>query len=399
MGAVVNYSRMNSVKLSQFDLCGTFRLTKAEVTGIESLVKRLGEDEFLSRNSAYYPFKPKSLAGAAFEYAQLNELLPMSGKPAFVVCEKMHSLATRVVNSIQQTNKIHLFQDGVHFDTVAQKCAQECADNLVRLINNQPAIKTVTQLSDETRLNPDQLLDKSVIFADNQKQLYMCANALPTAVEHLITPGRGSSKLGTLVQAVRQHKGLKPLGFTQIYYSYYINQQYGKIFPKALKQLPTKLLVMDDFIFRGVTLTRIKKELTAQGHQVTNGAITTSFFSNLLDYSGVPKSVFKTRAWTKYIDIIPNQFDNPSSNQEELRSALQWSTWELPHVLPKLRGNDPRHTADYCAMQKAELLANKCGADLYQASAKISPAAVQYNQAVRAQIEKYDAEYQATLTR
>ena len=383
---------MNEVKLSQFDLCGTFRLTKSETVGIDHLVKRLGDNEFLSRNMDYYPCTLRTFADVAAEYERLNELLPMSGKPAFVICENMHSLATRVVNSIQQTNRIHLFQDGVHFDTVSQKCAQECADNLVRLINNQPAQKILTKLSDETRLAHDKLLSTTVVFADNQKQLYMCANALPDDVEHLITPGRGSSKLGTLVQAVRQHKGLKPLGFTQVYYSYYANVQDGKAFPKPLKNLPEKLLVMDDFIYKGITLARIKKELTRQGHRVTNGAITTSFYRGLLERRFAPKSVYKRRNWAKYIDIIPNQYAKASSSQAELCDCLQWSCWELPNVLKELRGNDTQHTADYLAMQKAEQLANKFGADLYQESKKISPAAVEYNQKIRAQIEKYDAE-------
>lgn len=389
---------MNPVKLSQFDLCGTFRLTKAETVGIESLVKRLGEDEFLSRNKDYYPHNLCYLNQAADEYAQLNALLPMSGQTAFVICEKMYAIATRAVNSIQQTDQIHLCQDGVNFDTVAQKCAQECADNLVRLLNNQPAQKTATPLSDETRLDPNQSLLSTIVFADNIKQLYLCANALPDDIEHLITPGRGSSKLGTLVQAVRQHKGLKPLGMTQIYYSYYLNQQEGKVFSQPLKHLPEKVLVMDDFIFRGVTLTNIKKALTEQGHHVTNGAMATAFFRGFYEHLA-PKSVFKYHNWAKYIDIIPNQYANPNSDQEELCRALQRSPWELPDTLQGLRGNSSRHTADYWAMQKAEQMADRLGADLYQASAKISPAAVHYNQAIRAQIEKYDAEWQASRER
>lgn len=384
---------MKPVKLSEFDLYGTFRLTADEAVGLEDWVYQLDDNEYLSRNGSHYSATLHCLRDVALEYERLNDRLPMSGKPAFVVCEKMYALAIRVVNTIQQNHKIHLFQDGEHFDTVAQKCAQECADNLVRIINDQPAQKTVTKLSDETRIQRDILLNTKIVFADNIKQLYMCANALPDDIEHLITPGRGSSKLGALVQSVRQQRGLKPLGFTQIYYSYYENAQRGKVFFQPLKNLPEKVLVMDDFIARGITLSRTKKELTEQGHQVTNGALATAFTA-FYHSSGWPKPVFKHRHWAKYIDIIPNQFAYASCDQTRLCDCLQFSHWGLPVILNTPRRDNNSHTADHFNMKKAERLANKLGADLYQVSKKISPAAVEYNKKMRAQIEKYNDERQ-----
>ncbi len=390
---------MSKLKLSEFDLYGTFRLTKDETVGIKDLVHKLKHNQYLSRNANYYP-SFQHLDGLYFhsvcdEYNQLNSLLPLDGKPAFVICEKMHELAIRVVNTIQQMHKIHLFQNGKHFDTVAQKCAQECADNLVRLMNGQPAEKTATKLSDETRMKPDMFIfNPTVIEADNKKQLYMCANALPDDTEHLLTPGRGSSKLGTLVQAVRKQKGLKPLGFTQIYYSLYGNKQEGQVFSKRLKHLPQKVLVMDDIIYRGSTLYRIKQELAQQGHQVTNGAITASFYYHG-EYENEP--VFKKNDWAHYIDIIPNQYATVI-DQQNMRDCLinQYTDGgeDLRDLLNGFRNSDECNTADYLAMQFAEELANEYGADLYQESKKISAAAVDYNQKFRAQVEKYNAEYQ-----
>lgn len=393
---------MNQLKLSQFDLYGTFRLKKHETTGIENLVQKLNDNEYLSRNGNYYP-NVNHLDGLRFrgicdEYRRLNSMLPMNGKPAFVICEKMHELAIRVVNTIQQKNQMHLFQDGKHFDTVAQKCAQECADNLVRLMHGQTAVKTATDLRDETHLQPDDLLhDRSIIEADNKKQLYMCANALPDDTQHLITPGRGSSKLGTLVQAVRKHKGLKPLGITQIYYSLYSNKQGGKVFSQPLKHLPKKVLVMDDIIYRGSTLHRIKQALTQQGHHVTNGAITAAFYYHG-EYDHEP--VFKKSAWAHYIDIIPNQYASVN-DQQNMRDCLvnQYTDGgeQLTDILNGFRNHDGQHTADYLAMRYAEEMAHEFGADLYQVSDKISPTAVAYNQKIRAQIEKYNAEFQDSL--
>ena len=390
---------MSKVKLSEFDLYGTFRLTKDETAGIEDLVHPIGDNEYLSRNGNYYP-NSKHLDGlyvygVCDEYDRLNSMLPMSGKPAFVICEKMHELAIRVVNSIQQRHQIHLFQNGKHFDTVAQKCAQECADNLVRLMNGQAAAKTATKLSDETRLEPDRFIyNPNVIEADNKKQLYMCANALPDDTEHLITPGRGSSKLGTLVQAVRKQKGLKPLGFTQIYYSLYGNNQSGKVFTKRVKHLPKKVLVMDDIIYRGTTLYRIKQALTQQGHKVTNGAITAAFYY-YDEYEN--ETLFKKDDWAHYIDIIPNQFATVV-DQQNIRDCLinQYTDGgkELSDLLNGFRNSDEHDTADYIAMQYAEAFAHEFGADLYQASDKISPAAVNYNKKFRAQVEQSNAEYQ-----
>lgn len=388
---------MSKVKLSEFDLYGIFRLNKDEIVGIEDLVHKLNNNKYLSRNAGYYPRNWDNklfFRDICTKYEQLNALLPMSGKPAFVVCEKMHELATRVANTIQKENKIHLFQDGVHFDTVAQKCAQECANNLVRLIHDQPATKTTMNLRDETKIKPEALLDCRIVFQDNKKQLYMCANALPDDIEHLITPGRGSSKLGTLVQAVRQHKGLKPLGLTQIYYSLYSNGQDGRVFPQPLENLPEKLLVMDDVIYHGSTLHRIKKELTQQGHQVINGAVTATFSVGIYK----PDAVIEKDNLADYIDIVPNQYVRPRSDQEELRDCLRTSAEELPSLLRTRRNGAGYNTADYVAMCTAEKYAANLGFDLYQASNKISPAAVEYNQKIRAQVEKYNDEFQKSLS-
>ena len=117
---------MSKVKLSEFDLYGTFRLTKDETKGIKDLVQKISDNKYLSRNGNYSQslnYTTDWFDAICTEYARLNALLPMSGKPAFVVCEKMHELAVRVTNSIQQEHKIDLFQDGEHFDTVSQKCA------------------------------------------------------------------------------------------------------------------------------------------------------------------------------------------------------------------------------------------------------------------------------------
>lgn len=384
---------MSKIKLSEFDLYGTFRLTKDETVGIENLVQKIDRNEYLSRNGNYYP--ELSLDNLRFrdiytEYTRLNDLLPLEGKPAFVICEKMHDMAIRVANAIQQKHRIHLFQNGKNFDTVAQKCAQECADNLVRLMNNQTALKTATNLSDETRLLSYQLLDDRTIEADNKKQLYMCANALPDDVEHLITPGRGSSKLGTLVQAVRKQKGLKPLGITQISYSLYGNKQRGRVFSQPLGHLPEKVLVMDDIIYRGETLTNIKKELTQQGYQVTNGAMTSAFYCHG-EYRN--ETIFKKDDWAHYIDIIPNQYATVN-DQQDMKECLQFGACGIYNYLNGYRNSDGHNTADYIAMKDAEALAHEFGADLYQASEKISPAAVEYNKKIRAQVEQYNNEYQ-----
>ena len=393
---------MSKVKLSEFDLYGTFRLTKNETAGIKDLVQKIGRNTYLSRNADYYPSNwfGKSDSNWIFdEYERLNELLPMSGKPAFVVCEKMHELAVCVANTIQQELKIHLFQDGKHFDTVAQKCAQECADNLVRLINHQPAVKTITKLRDETHIQRYTCFDCRTIQADNKKLLYMCANALPDDVEHLITPGRGSSKLGTLVQAVRKRKGLKPLGITQIRYSLYGDQRYydETVLSQPLNNLPEKVLVMDDDIDSGRTLIRIKKELTQQGHQVTSGAMISPFSSSFFQHSD----------WANDIDIIPNQYGR-CTDQSTINGALESCRSnffgrgmlnDLIRLLNNPRNGDKHHTADYYAMCEAEKQADKFGANLYQASEKISPAAVDYNKKFRAQVEKYNAEQQDSLER
>lgn len=387
---------MTNLKLSQFDLYGIFRLKKDETTGIENLVHKFNHDEYLSRNANYYPNTFGSMmhfCDAYNEYAQLNTMLPLNGKPAFVICEKMHELAVRVVNTIQQQKRINLSQDGKNFDTVAQKCVQECADNLVRLLHHQTAEKVTTKLSEETYLQPDSILDDVIIEADNKKQLYMCANALPENIEYLITPGRGSSKLGALVQSVRKSKGLKPIGFTQIYYSLYKNEQYGQIFSQPLSNLPEKILVMDDDIDTGRTLSNIKKELTQQGHQVTNGAMFTTFYGDPYFEGYGPESVFNYKDWSNYIDIIPNQYAK-CINQIELNHCLLHHNWsfinELTLLLKKRDNGDCHNTADYYAMKKAEKMANKFGTNLYQVSEKISPAAVEYNQKFRAQVELYN---------
>lgn len=405
---------MNKVKLSEFDLYGTFRLTKDETAGIKNLVKKIGKNEFLSRNaSSMIDFSANTFGKICTKYERLNSLLPMEGKPAFVICERMHGLAVQVVNTIQQNFRIALFQDGEHFDTVAQKCAQECADNLVRLMNGLPAEKTTTNLRDEVYLRSRDIVDLRIIQADNKKRLYMCANALPDHLEHLITPGRGSSKLGTMVQAVRKYKGLKPLGFTQVYYSIYGNHQNPDrvmFSPKALKYLPEKVWVMDDDIDTGRTIYRIKEELTQRGHQVTNGAITTAFgkigykSGNHSTYDH--QSVLKTSDWSKYIDIIPNLYGY-YLDQQILCKALENCcipkfsdlsyrelNQELVNLLNAPRNGNDQHTADYIAMKHAEQKAHALGADLYQVSEKISPAAVEYNKKIRTQVEQSNAEYQ-----
>lgn len=384
---------MDQLKLAEFDLYGTFRLHKAETKGIENLVQRLGRDEFLSRNGNYYPYlhiKTFHFSEICREYAHLNSLLPMSGKRAFVVCEKMHELAVRVVNAIQQVHQIHLYQDGQHFDTVAQKCVQECADNLVRLFQGQPAVKTVTKLRDETRLPGYTELKQSLVEADNKLQLYLCANALPADTEHLLTPGRGSAKLGALVQSVRRAKGLKPLGFTQVYYSHYSNVHTGPIFPKPLKQLPEKVLVMDDIIFKGQTLTKIKKELSQFGHQVTNGAVTATFYRNDFDAT---QQVFAEDDWAHYIDIIPNQYGE-ILEQYNLASVLRYAdTDRIKRAVDKFRPQNQKQTAVHLAMRTAERKARALGANLYHTSAKVSPTAVAYNEKIRAQVKTASREF------
>lgn len=371
---------------------GTFCLNKAESKGIENLVQKLDSDKFLSRNGDYYPYlhiKTFHFSEICTEYAQLNSLLPMSGKPAFVVCEKMHELAVRVVNAIQQVNKIHLYQDGQHFDTVAQKCVQECADNLVRLFHGQPAIKTVTNLRDETRLPAYTEVKQSLVEADNKLQLYLCANALPDDAEHLLTPGRGSAKLGALVQSVRQAKGLKPLGFTQVYYSHYANAQAGPIFSQPLKQLPAKVLVMDDIIYKGQTLIKLKKELTKYGHQVTNGAVMATFYRDIFNPD---PQVFGKNDWANYIDIIPNQYGE-ILEQYDLAHVLRHS--DIKHIkqaVDYFRFNKQNQTAVQSTMNRAERKARSLGANLYRASAKVSPTAVEYNKKIHAQVRAIQRE-------
>lgn len=386
---------VSNVKLSEFDRFGTFRLRKDEVVGIEDLVQRLDQKQYLSRNRDYYAVNRWKqgyvcLADIYAEYQRLNQMLPLDGKPAFVICEKMHELATRVVNTIQQTHKTHLFQDGTHFDTVAQKCAQECADNLVRLMHGQTAEKVTTDLRDETRLRPNMQFDTEIMEAENKKQLYLCANALPDAT-HLITPGRGSAKLGTMVQAIRRHKGLKSLPITQIYYSHYANKT-----DATFDNLPEKLLIMDDTIFHGSTLVNLKKYLTAQGHQVTNGAVNASFYNEQYGMG----SIFQAPEWADYIDIIPNQYGEPFDQMTLnrcLRDCQEYGLGDLLSHLDDPRNNCVEHTADYKSMREAEEAATALGADLYKVSAKISATAVAYNKKIRAQVEADNAELQNTF--
>lgn len=377
---------MGKLKLCEFNLYGAFPLKHRETYGIEDLVQRVRPNTFLSRSADYYPNEGSVVLFAEIceEYARLNAMLPAQGKVGFVICEKMHELAVRVVNNILQETKRHLFQNGEHFDTVAQKCVQECADNLVRLFHQEPALKTTTPLSDETFYAPDALFTQPrITFMDNKKQLFMCANALPTDTEHLITPGRGSSKLGALVQSVRKRQGLKPLGFTQLYYSYYYNCQSGKVFAKPLPDLPEKVLVMDDIIVNGHTLRHIKKELTAQGHKVLSGAVTASFQGNIF---------YNKKPWRKSIDLIPNQYSPITSDQDDLRRVLK----KAPRTLNQFLEHDPRNTdgansADYIGMKKAEQIAkNEFNEDLYTPSANISPESASYNDKIREQVQAYN---------
>jgi len=261
---------MEEINDDDFDYLGIIQLTDAK--GIEFLTEPLSNGKYLSRNKEYY--KDKSCVQASKERNRCRNFLPLKGKKAFVIVERMLNDSCRVFYSefqeLLKNEKLTGFR-------IAQKCLEEDVENIIRVMSGKTAVKTNYNLPQSGRVTSGRQIE-----ADHKKILLETVKKLPKQ-RFVINPLIGGILIGPFFRAIHSSDycpvlfGMHDQNSLPIVNNGRIKNITGVIPPRELRRLPKEILIFDDNVGTGETLEILKNTFEKLGKRVKTGALEMSW--------------------------------------------------------------------------------------------------------------------------
>ena len=270
---IIQSINIELVNKDDFDFLGIFLLN--DVYGIENFVEKTKEG-YLSRNASYY--LQKTLKDCSRERKYCSKLLPLQGKKALVVAERMLNNSCRfyynkylsLLKSKNQNSCKKEFE-------IAKKCLEEDSKRVVDALENkvvQPT-KIILPESGETT-------DNRFIEADNKWILYDTVKQFPLA-KHIISLLYGGILIGPFFKAIKQ------TNYTHILFGMHDqdSQKHVKnnlvdnvnkiILKNDYVNLPREVVIIDDNIGTGKTLEILKRTFSTLGKKAKIAGIEMSW--------------------------------------------------------------------------------------------------------------------------
>lgn len=267
------------VKLEEFDLLGIIELM--DIEGIEKYVTPVIEDgkikNYLSRSKEYY--NVKTMTELSNEREELKRKLSNRfDKRNFAILENMLNCSAKVYfKNFEQY--IKLGKEEIYLDKLlsAQKCLLEDTRNIIAILSEKGSI-----LCDANNVLPVgfENSERRFIEMDNKAMLYIFAQVVKKlGIQgdfEVLTPGYGSIYIGPFLNTMCGYD------FTNMLKSKYIDETVDlSQFPielllssERIFESERKVLLLDDNIGTGVTMTEIKKILNAKGkEEIVSGAV------------------------------------------------------------------------------------------------------------------------------
>lgn len=267
------------IKLEEFDLLGIIELM--DIDGIEKYVTPIIKDgkieSYLSRSKEYY--NVKSMDELSREREELKTIIgPKSNKRNFVILENMLNCSAKVYfKKFEQYIKTEKNEKYLKDFMQAEKCLMEDSKNMIEIIEGKNSIKchvnNVLPCGNENS-------ERRFIEMDNKAMLYIFVKSLKELNVkgnfEVLIPGYGSIYLGPFIKMICGYD------FTNMLKSKYIDETVDlSHFPiesllssERIFEPSKKVLLLDDNIGTGVTMTEIKRILKERGKKdIISGAV------------------------------------------------------------------------------------------------------------------------------
>lgn len=247
------------INIKMFDAVGVFKLNDSE--GVSDLVNKLDEGVYLSRGIAYYKQR------TVLEFMQFREELKRrlceisDPLKQFVIAEHMLTCSARVAyNELTSARSDYMAE--------CKDCMIDDAKNLVNLFEGKPVEVPKSVLP--KRMD---VVSSKVLECDNKALIYAFCKCQNFALDcFVVTPGFGSILLGPFFKAINN------FDFEIVDYSVHkktIMDFNIRKYPKILDAIYNKktMLLLDDNVVSGRTLTDLKLIMNRNGGNVLSGAV------------------------------------------------------------------------------------------------------------------------------
>ena len=263
---------MELIDKENFDFLGIFSLQ--EVKGIENLVEASLEG-YLSRNRDYYA--RKTVMECSKERERCSQLLPLQGKKAFVVAERILHCSCRVFyNEYLSLLKSKRQNENEKFDII-KRCLEEDSQRLINALENKKIQPTNIRLPKSKRLTENRFIE-----AGNKWILYDTVKHFPK-IKHVVNPLYGGILIGPFFKII------KGINYTPVLFGMHdqkserfvkngIVKEINKIIlKKDLANLPKEISVIDDNVGTERTLEILKRTFSLLGEDVKIGGVEMSW--------------------------------------------------------------------------------------------------------------------------
>lgn len=247
------------INIKIFDAVGVFKLTNNE--GVEDLVNELTPNIYLSRGVAYYKQR------TVLEFMQFREelkqrLLAVNDLlKQFVIAEHMLTCSARVAYNELTAPRSDYMEE-------CKACLIDDAKNIVNLFEGKPVV-----VPDSVLPKRMDVVNTKVLECDNKALIYAFCKCQNFALDcFVVTPGFGSILLGPFFRATNN------FDFEIVDYSVHkktIMDFNIRKYPKLIDAINHKktMLLLDDNVVSGRTLTDLKLIMNRNGANVLSGAV------------------------------------------------------------------------------------------------------------------------------
>lgn len=256
-----------TISLKDFDMLGMIELE--DVDGIEDLVTPIGNGKYVSRSPMFW--KQYTCTEASEFRESLKRALPLcSGKKAFVLLDYMSNLSGKVyyaqlIKYISRPDKANTEQ--------AKECLKEDVSNIVRLLEGDKPIISNTGTKKLPR--GDDLVAERNIECNNHALLYIYSKYFRVPENSaILNTGLGGIFIGPYFNKFHSTQ------WTNVIKSKYVSETNPShirnfmeliIKPEILNN--KTVLLLDDNIGTGDTITELKLKLNENGFNVKTGAV------------------------------------------------------------------------------------------------------------------------------
>jgi len=325
---IIRETNMELVDKEGFDFLGIFLLK--DINGIEDFVEK-SKEGYLSRNNSYY--SEKTIKECSDEREYCSRLLPLQGKKAFVIAERMLNNSCRVYyNEYLALLKSEKQSNNRNFE-LAKICLEEDAKRLISALENKAVCSAKNKLPISEKLTESRFIE-----ADNKWILYDTIKHFPKT-KHIINLLYGAILIGPFFKAIKR------INYTPVLFGTH-DQKSQKlvkngtikninkiILQEDLRNLPKEITVVDDNIGTGKTSEALKKTFAFSGKKIKIGSIEMSWTY----YDQVKTGARKTEIFNiKSIDFPTFRDTRHHVTAERLINALRKSGDEYLKELKSL---------------------------------------------------------------